>query len=105
MAVTLGRQGNGFLQALLHVEIQLLHPPDDVEAELPKVLNALVSIERDGFEQVGRKRAPWSDATTGKSRELIETFVENRLFVTELADDFNTSTALSVNHCRLTRDV
>jgi Tfp pilus assembly protein PilF len=61
--------------------------PDDVEAELPKVLNALVSVERDGFEQVGRKRAPWSDVTTGKSREFIETFVENRLFVTELADD------------------
>ena len=61
--------------------------PDDVEAELPKVLNALVSIERDGFEQIGRKRAPWTDATTGKSREFIETFVKNRLFVTELADD------------------
>ncbi|HNP62819.1 MAG TPA: tetratricopeptide repeat protein [Woeseiaceae bacterium] len=61
--------------------------PDDVEAELPKVLNALVSIERDGYEQIGRKRAPWTDATTGKSRELIETFVKNRLFVTELADD------------------
>ena len=63
--------------------------PDDVEAELPKVLNALVTIEREGFEQVGRKRAPWADATTGKSRELIETFVENRLFVTELDDDGN----------------
>ena len=61
--------------------------PDDVEAELPKVLNALVSIERDGYEQIGRKRAPWTDASTGKSRELIETFVKNRLFVTELADD------------------
>lgn len=54
---------------------------------MPKVLNALVSIERDGYEQIGRKRAPWSDASTGKSRELIETFVKNRLFVTELADD------------------
>ena len=61
--------------------------PDDVEAELPKVLNALVSIERDGFEQIGRKRAPLSDVSTGKSRELVDTFVENRLFVTELADD------------------
>ena len=61
--------------------------PDDVEAELPKVLNALVSIERDGFEQIGRKRAPLADVATGKSREFIETFVENRLFVTELADD------------------
>lgn len=61
--------------------------PDDVEEELPKVLNALVSIERDGYEQIGRKRALWSEATKGKSKEFIEAFVENRLFVTELADD------------------
>ncbi|MDH3747975.1 MAG: tetratricopeptide repeat protein [Gammaproteobacteria bacterium] len=63
--------------------------PDDVEAELPKVLNALVSIEQDGHESIGRRRAPWSDAIKGGSRKLIETFVENRLFVTELADDGN----------------
>lgn len=61
--------------------------PDDVEAELPKVLNALVSVEHEGHAQIGRKRAPWNDASTSKSRELIETFVKNRLFVTELADD------------------
>lgn len=61
--------------------------PDDVEAELPKVLNALVSIERDGNEQIGRKRAPLADVSKGKSRELVDTFVANRLFVTELADD------------------
>ena len=61
--------------------------PDDVEEELPKVLNALVTIERDGYEQVGRKRVPWSDVTAGKSHSLVQTFVENRLFVTELADD------------------
>ena len=61
--------------------------PKDVQAELPKVLNALVSIEQDGHETVGRKRAPWSDRFAGKSRALIDTFVENRLFVTELADD------------------
>ncbi len=61
--------------------------PADVQAELPKVLNALVSIEQDGHETVGRKRAPWSDRFAGKSRALIDTFVENRLFVTELADD------------------
>ncbi|HEV8331277.1 MAG TPA: tetratricopeptide repeat protein [Steroidobacteraceae bacterium] len=61
--------------------------PDDVESELPKVLNALVSIEQDGHETVGRKRAPWSDRFAGKSRVLIDAFVENRLFVTELADD------------------
>ncbi len=58
-----------------------------MQAELPKVLNALVSIEQDGHETVGRKRAPWSDRFAGKSRALIDTFVENRLFVTELADD------------------
>ena len=61
--------------------------PDDVEQELPKVLNALVSIEQDGHETIGRKRAPLTDATPAKVRELIETFVENRLFVTALADD------------------
>lgn len=61
--------------------------PAEVQAELPKVLNALVSIEQDGHETIGRKRAPWSDRFTGKSRALIDTFVENRLFVTELADD------------------
>ena len=61
--------------------------PDDVEAALPKVLNELVSIEQDGHETIGRKRASWSDVSMGKSRELIETFVENRLFVTELGSD------------------
>jgi tetratricopeptide (TPR) repeat protein len=61
--------------------------PDDVENELPKVLNALVSIAHDGHETVGRKRAPWSDRFAGKSRVLIDAFVENRLFVTELDDD------------------
>ena len=61
--------------------------PDEVQAELPKVLGALVSIHHDGHDTVGRKRAPWSDRFAGKSRLLIDTFVENRLFVTELADD------------------
>jgi tetratricopeptide (TPR) repeat protein len=61
--------------------------PDDVEVELPKVLNSLVSIGQDGQAAIGRKRAPFSDLSTGKSRELVDTFVDNRLFVTELADD------------------
>jgi tetratricopeptide (TPR) repeat protein len=61
--------------------------PDTVEAELPKVLNALVSIGQEGQGSIGRKRAPWADVSTGRSRELVDTFVENRLFVTELADD------------------
>jgi tetratricopeptide (TPR) repeat protein len=61
--------------------------PEDVQAELPNVLNSLVSIEQDGHETIGRKRALWSDLYTGKSRALLDTFVDNRLFVTELADD------------------
>jgi tetratricopeptide (TPR) repeat protein len=61
--------------------------PDAVEAELPKVLNALVSVGQDGQAAVGRKRAPWSDLSGGISRVLIDSFVENRLFVSELADD------------------
>jgi tetratricopeptide (TPR) repeat protein len=61
--------------------------PDAVEAELPKVLNALVSLGQDGQASVGRKRASWSDLSQGKGRELVDTFVENRLFVSELGDD------------------
>src|SRR5688572_29439915 len=70
--------------------------PDSAEAELPKVLNALVSIGQDGHAAIGRKRAPWADLSTGKGRELVDTFVENRLFVTELADDG--SAVVSVAH-------
>lgn len=61
--------------------------PADVQAELPKILNALVSIEQDGRETIGRKRAAWNDVAEGKSRALVDAFVQNRLFVTELAHD------------------
>src|SRR4029434_11033534 len=60
--------------------------PDDVQAELPKVLNALVSIQHDGHETVGRKRAPWSDRFAGKSRVHIDAFAENRRFAPSLAE-------------------
>ena len=60
------------------------------------MLNALVSIGQDGHAAIGRKRAPWADLSTGKGRELVDTFVENRLFVTELADDG--SAVVSVAH-------
>ena len=61
--------------------------PDHVEAALPKILSALVSVEQDGHEAIGRKRAPWKDITSPEGRELAETFVAARLFVTELSDD------------------
>jgi tetratricopeptide (TPR) repeat protein len=68
-------------------ETVFLELPPEVQAALPKVLNALVSIEQDGHESIGRKRAPWKDATNPQVRTLLETFVAARLFVTELADD------------------
>jgi tetratricopeptide (TPR) repeat protein len=68
-------------------ETVFLELPPDVQAALPKVLNTLVSIEQDGHETIGRKRAPWKDATNPQVRSLLETFVAARLFVTELADD------------------
>ena len=40
--------------------------PDTVEAELPKVLNALVSIGQEGQASIGRKRAPWADVVDGQ---------------------------------------
>ena len=62
--------------------------PAEVQAALPKVLNALVSIEQDGHEtdraQAGALGQVW---LRGKGRALVEAFVDNRLFVTELADD------------------
>ena len=61
--------------------------PPEVQAALPKVLNALVSVEQDGHETIGRKRASWKSATNAEVRKLLETFVAARLFVTELADD------------------
>jgi tetratricopeptide (TPR) repeat protein len=68
-------------------ETVFLELPPEVQAALPKVLNALVSVEQDGHETIGRKRAPWKDAKSAEVRKLLETFVAARLFVTELADD------------------
>ncbi len=61
--------------------------PPDVQAVLPKVLNTLVSVEQDGREGIGRKRAPLEDAANPEVRKFLETFVAARLFVTELSDD------------------
>jgi tetratricopeptide (TPR) repeat protein len=61
--------------------------PPEVQGALPKVLNLLVSIEQDVHETIGRKRAHLTEDTPEEIRRLIETFVENRLFVTELDDD------------------
>jgi hypothetical protein len=48
--------------------------PKDVQAELPKVLNALVSIEQDGHETVGRKRGTGQNAGAEKGGSESEAF-------------------------------
>lgn len=68
----------------------------EVQAALPTVLSALVSVEQDGHDAVGRKRAPWTIAESREVRVLLERFVAARLFVTELADDG--SVVVSVAH-------
>ncbi|MFU8876515.1 MAG: tetratricopeptide repeat protein [Wenzhouxiangellaceae bacterium] len=61
--------------------------PTDVQAELPRALDALIHIRREGQETIGRRRARQSDFETPQARQLIEAFIDARLFVTELDDD------------------
>jgi tetratricopeptide (TPR) repeat protein len=61
--------------------------PKNIRDSLPKVLTELVSIGHDRHESIGRKRAPWTGAMSAESLKLVETFVDARLFVTELSDD------------------
>lgn len=61
--------------------------PEGVQAELPKVLSSLVSIGQGYQDAVGRKRAPRAELAEGRRGALVDAFVEQRLFVTELADD------------------
>jgi len=61
--------------------------PQDVQAALPRVLDALIHVRREGQEAIGRRRARQDDFDTDAARRLIEAFIEARLFVTELDDD------------------
>jgi tetratricopeptide (TPR) repeat protein len=61
--------------------------PEDVQAALPRVLDALVHIRREGQEAIGRRRANQGDFDTPGARRLLNAFIEARLFVTELDDD------------------
>lgn len=61
--------------------------PAEVQAALPRVLDALIHIRREGQEAIGRRRARQSDFETPSARKLINAFIEARLFVTELDDD------------------
>jgi tetratricopeptide (TPR) repeat protein len=61
--------------------------PDEVQAALPRVLDALIHVRREGQEAIGRRRARQSDFETPAARKLINAFIDARLFVTELDED------------------
>jgi tetratricopeptide (TPR) repeat protein len=61
--------------------------PREVQPALPKVLDALIHIRREGQEAIGRRRARQADFDTPGTRDLINAFIDARLFVTELDDD------------------
>jgi tetratricopeptide (TPR) repeat protein len=61
--------------------------PADVQAALPRVLDALIHVRREGQEAIGRRRARQDDFETPAARQLINAFIDARLFVTELDDD------------------
>jgi tetratricopeptide (TPR) repeat protein len=61
--------------------------PGEVQAALPRVLDALIHVRREGQEAIGRRRARQPDFDTPASRRLLEAFIDARLFVTELDDD------------------
>jgi tetratricopeptide (TPR) repeat protein len=70
--------------------------PSNVQSALPKALNALVHIRHDGQETVGRRRASVDDFDTPEAKQLLDAFVNARLFVTEL--DENEQAAVMVSH-------
>jgi tetratricopeptide (TPR) repeat protein len=61
--------------------------PGEVQAALPRVLDALIHVRREGQEAIGRRRARQSDFDTPAARQLLNAFIEARLFVTELDED------------------
>jgi tetratricopeptide (TPR) repeat protein len=61
--------------------------PREVQAALPRVLDALIHIRREGQEAIGRRRARREDFDTPTTRDLLNAFIDARLFVTELDDD------------------
>lgn len=61
--------------------------PREVQAALPRVLDALINVRREGQEAIGRRRAHQSDFDTVTARDLVNAFIDARLFVTELDDD------------------
>ncbi|MFU8896112.1 MAG: tetratricopeptide repeat protein [Gammaproteobacteria bacterium] len=61
--------------------------PQKVQAALPRVLDSLIHVRREGQAAIGRRRARQADFETPAARELLHAFIDARLFVTELDDD------------------
>jgi tetratricopeptide (TPR) repeat protein len=70
--------------------------PPPVQGALPRVLDALIHIRREGQEAIGRRRARQDDFETATARDLINAFINARLFVTELDD--NGQASVMVTH-------
>jgi len=61
--------------------------PPKVEEALPKVLEKLIHVRSGAQEAIGRRRAELDDFDNPEQKELVEAFIEARLFVTELEDE------------------
>ncbi len=61
--------------------------PPNVQGALPKVLEKLIHVRSGAQEAIGRRRAHLEDFDSTEQKELVEAFIEARLFVTELDDD------------------
>jgi tetratricopeptide (TPR) repeat protein len=61
--------------------------PPPVQGALPRVLDALIHVRREGQEAIGRRRARLDDFETATARDFVNAFIEARLLVTELDDD------------------
>ncbi|UCC15583.1 MAG: hypothetical protein JSW21_06600 [Gammaproteobacteria bacterium] len=61
--------------------------PREVQQALPKVLEKLVHVRSGAQEAIGRRRAHLEDFDNPEQKQLVEAFIEARLFVTELDED------------------
>jgi len=61
--------------------------PPKVKEALPKVLEKLVHVRSGAQEAIGRRRAQMEDFDNPEQKELVDAFIEARLFVTELDED------------------
>jgi tetratricopeptide (TPR) repeat protein len=61
--------------------------PAEVQEALPKVLEKLIHVRSGTHGTIGRRRAHLEDFDEETQKELVDAFIEARLFVTELDED------------------